>query len=137
MKIRVGTVLGLGLVVLGAVVMLTVSGLGGVVPVAIGLGLMFTSWHGGRVGTIVFGHISIVLGCYLITWGIYLLPYSEPTIKDIFLRPLFWGMFSVMGGICANYHGFCGCVRGRQADLDVTKSSSRCDAKSQCPAAGN
>jgi hypothetical protein len=133
MKIRVGTILGLGLVLLGLAVMLTVSGLGGVVPLAIGLGLMFTSWQGGRVGMIVFGHICIVLGCFLITWGIYLLPFSQPTIKDIFFRPLFWGMFSVMGGICSIYHGFCGCVRGR--NRDIAKSNSPCDAGSQCPAA--
>jgi hypothetical protein len=133
MKIRVGVVLGLGLVVLGIVVMLTVSRPGGVVPAAIGLGLLFTSLQQGRVGMIVFGHICVATGCFLITWGIYLLPYSAPTIKDIFFRPLFWGMFSVMGGICAIYHGFCGCVRGRKGDREVAKKSSQCDVSHQCP----
>jgi len=68
----------------------------------------------GRINTI----LGILLGCFLITWGIYLLPYSQPTLAHIFFRPLFWGLFSVMGGICANYHGFCRCVRqsGRLED---------------------
>jgi hypothetical protein len=83
----------------------------GVVPILVGAGLFFLGWREGRVGLLVFGHACVVLGCFLITWGIYLLPYSRPVIADIFFRPLFWGMFSMMGGICAIVHGTCNCVR--------------------------
>ncbi|MEW6047408.1 MAG: hypothetical protein AB1609_13160 [Bacillota bacterium] len=58
----------------------------------------------------IFGHLSIVLGRYLFTWGIYLLPVSSPTPADILTKPLFWGLFSIFGGICANVHSRCRCV---------------------------
>ncbi|MEN3203739.1 MAG: hypothetical protein ABDK87_08480 [Atribacterota bacterium] len=69
--------------------------------------------RGKRVFLLLFGHGCIVLGCFLITWGIYLLPVSQPRLVHILTRPLFWGLFSLMGGVCANYHGFCRCVQGR------------------------
>ncbi|NIO05013.1 MAG: hypothetical protein GTN74_10475 [Proteobacteria bacterium] len=62
----------------------------------------------------IFGHAFIILGCFLITWGMYLLPDSNPVVSHIFGRPLFWGIFSLMGGVCSNYHGFCQCVRGQK-----------------------
>lgn len=65
-----------------------------------------------RVALLLFGHACIVLGCLLITWGVYLLPVSRPVLSHILTRPLFWGLFSLMGGVCANFHGFCRCVRG-------------------------
>jgi len=65
-----------------------------------------------RTFLLLFGHGCIVLGCFLITWGIYLLPFSQPRFVYIFTRPLFWGLFSLMGGVCANYHAFCRCVQG-------------------------
>ncbi|MBN2566168.1 MAG: hypothetical protein JXB46_10705 [Candidatus Eisenbacteria bacterium] len=68
----------------------------------------------GRVGLLVFGHTCIVVGSILVTWGIYLLPYSKPVWQHIFFRPLFWGLISIFGGICANYHGFCNCIRSKQ-----------------------
>lgn len=58
----------------------------------------------------IFGHLGIVVGCYLFTWGIYLLPSSSPTPIGIFTRPLFWGLFSIFGGICALVHSRCRCV---------------------------
>ena len=54
----------------------------------------------------VLGHASIVAGCLLFTWGIYLIPVSEPTITGILSKPLFWGMFAILGGICANLRYF-------------------------------
>ncbi|TET23391.1 MAG: hypothetical protein E3J78_02305, partial [Candidatus Cloacimonadota bacterium] len=60
---------------------------------------------------VIFGHACIVLGCFLITWGLYLLPYAKPTVLHVLTRPLFWGSFSLLGGICANFHGFCQCIR--------------------------
>lgn len=105
-------VLGIILIVVG-VVMLFSIGAGGIISLFIGAALCFLGWRGGRAALIFFGHICIVLGCFLITWGIYLLPHSQPTPAHIFGRPLFWGLFSVMGGICANFHGFCRCMRGQ------------------------
>ena len=84
---------------------------GGVIPIVVGVFLIFLRFGEKRTLTICFGHFCIFLGCFLITWGIYLLPYSKPTVIDIFSKPLFWGLFSIGGGICANYHGFCKCVR--------------------------
>ncbi|MCD4828946.1 MAG: hypothetical protein K8R90_05900 [Candidatus Cloacimonetes bacterium] len=67
----------------------------------------------GRGTTIFIGHLFVVTGCFLITWGIYLLPVSEPILSHILLRPLFWGLICLFGGICAIYHGFCRCVVSR------------------------
>ncbi len=84
--------------------------LGGFIPGAIGASLVYLSYKPGRAATLVFGHICVVIGCVLITWGIYLLPSSQPTAAHIFGRPLFWGLFCTFGGICAIHHGFCRCV---------------------------
>ncbi|MCP4581033.1 MAG: hypothetical protein GY839_05405 [candidate division Zixibacteria bacterium] len=74
--------------------------------------------------TLVFGHTCIVVGAYLITWGILLLPHSEPTMAHVFGRPLFWGIFCLMGGICAIFHGFCRCVT-RQVDEFETGANNK------------
>lgn len=60
----------------------------------------------------IFGHFCIIAGCYLVTWGIYLLPVSEPNFMGILKKPLFWGLFSIFGGICANAHSYCKCIQG-------------------------
>ena len=60
---------------------------------------------------VLIGHIFLIAGCILLTWGLYLLPYSKPTFIDIFARPLFWGLISIFGGICAIFHGFCKCIK--------------------------
>ncbi|MEO0102094.1 MAG: hypothetical protein ABIK81_00120 [candidate division WOR-3 bacterium] len=83
----------------------------GIVPLAIGISLVYLGWRGGRQALAIFGHTVIVVGCFLVTLGIYLLPYSKPTLFHIFTRPLFWGLFSILGGVCANYHSFCQCMR--------------------------
>ena len=108
----IGFVLGILLMILGIFLLASGNGPVGVIPLLLGGGLVFLNYRGGRTGFLIFGHMCIVLGCFLIAWGIYLLPYSQPTLAHIFFRPLFWGLFSVMGGLCANYHGFCQCVRG-------------------------
>ena len=64
--------------------------------------------------TAIFGHFCIVLGCFLFTWGMYLLPVSEPTFAGILTKPLFWGLFSIFGGICANVHSYCKCIQGEK-----------------------
>ena len=114
-------ILGVALVVVG--VLLTVRG-GYPIPVIVGGALCYLGWCGGRTAMIVFGHACVALGCYLITWGVYLLPYSEPIPAHILGRPLFWGLISLFGGICAIYHGFCNCVGRKKPGAPCVKSSS-------------
>ncbi len=84
--------------------------MGAIIPILIGGTLLYLAFGGGRVATLVFGHTCIVVGAYLITWGILLLPVSRPTLAHVLGRPLFWGIFSLMGGVCAIFHGFCRCI---------------------------
>lgn len=102
--------LGIILVGLGIFLLINSIHMGAVIPVLIGGSLIYLAFSGGRVATLVFGHTCVIVGAYLITWGVMLLPVSEPTLAHIFFRPLFWGIFSLMGGICAIVHGFCKCV---------------------------
>jgi hypothetical protein len=107
---RITASLGIVLIALGIWGFISSMSIAGIVPFLIGAALVFLAVHGGRVATLVFGHTCIVIGAYLITWGILLLPHSEPSMANIFGRPLFWGIFSLMGGVCAIFHGFCRCV---------------------------
>jgi hypothetical protein len=107
----VGIALGIILVLLGLMGFILSGNTGSIIPLLAGAGLIFLGWFPGRTGLVIFGHACIVLGCFLITWGLYLLPYTKPTILHVFTRPLFWGFFSLMGGVCANFHGFCNCMR--------------------------
>ena len=110
-KNPVGAVLGVVLLAFGIFILARHGGLGGVVPTLIGASLLYLGYRPGRVATLVFGHTCVVVGSLLVTWGIYLLPYSEPIWQHIIFRPLFWGLISTFGGICAIYHGFCKCIR--------------------------
>ena len=110
-KNPVGAVLGVVLLAFGIFILVRHGGLGGVVPTLIGASLLYLGYRPGRVATLVFGHTCVVVGSLLVTWGIYLLPYSEPIWQHIIFRPLFWGLISIFGGICAIYHGFCKCIR--------------------------
>jgi hypothetical protein len=97
-----------------AIFLLVVSfNFAGFIPLIVAGTLIYLGLRGGRIALLVFGHTVIVLGCFLVTWGIYLLPNSQPTLAHIFGRPLFWGLFSIFGGICAIYHGFCRCIRAK------------------------
>jgi hypothetical protein len=103
-------ILGVFLTIFGIVGIILERNAGILVPLVIGLALIYLGWRGGRTPLLIFGHACIVVGCMMVTWGIYLLPYSKPILLHIFARPLFWGMISIMGGVCAIYHGFCQCV---------------------------
>ncbi len=119
----IGLIVGVFLMILGMFTLITTKNTGGVIPLLIGESLCYLGWRGGRTALIIFGHTCIVVGCFLITWGIYLLPYSKPTLSHILTRPLFWGVLSVMGGICANYHGFCQCIRKEEIKRNREKTS--------------
>lgn len=105
------TTLGIILFLCGVFLYFQNKVLGSIILLVIGSTLIYLSFQPGRTKIVIFGHICVFVGCFLTTWGIYLLPYSEPKVEYIFLRPLFWGLFSIFGGICAIYHGFCRCVR--------------------------
>jgi hypothetical protein len=107
-------ILGIVLAILGLVTLIIFRSASGAIPLLIGGSLCYLGWRGGRTAVLVFGHTTIVIGCAMIAWGIYLLPYSEPSLSHIFARPLFWGLFSLFGGICANLHGFCQCIRRQE-----------------------
>ncbi len=109
----VSVVLGLGVFVLGILGLLSGGGAGSGIPVLIGASLAYLGFRGGRRGTVVFGHGCIVAGCYLTAWGVHVAQVvgSAPTWLQIVTQPLFWGLFSIFGGICANFHAFCSCVR--------------------------
>lgn len=113
-------VLGIGLLVYSAVHFVQGYILWAAIKLIIGAGLIKISFIKNRCGQIIFGHLVIVAGCMLVTAGIYYVPMIAESIKlnngeisilYIFAMPLFWGLFSIFGGICAIYHGFCKCVR--------------------------
>ncbi|MDI6850276.1 MAG: hypothetical protein QME69_10860 [Candidatus Saccharicenans sp.] len=87
--------LGLLLLIMGIWTLIAHQSLGAIVPFFIGGSLVYVGWTRSRTATLVFGHTSIVIGCFLVTWGIYLLPHSQPTFAHILGRPLFWGFISI------------------------------------------
>jgi len=105
-------IVGVALVAFSIFLLIRQGGPGGIAPLLIGASLVYLGLRPSRGALILFGHACIVVGAMMVTWGIYLLPYSEPIWQHIFLRPLFWGLISIFGGICAIYHGFCRCVCG-------------------------
>ncbi|UCD50296.1 MAG: hypothetical protein JSW27_22550 [Phycisphaerales bacterium] len=108
--------LGLVLVLVGLLLLASNQQLLCLVPCVIGPSLLYIGYRPGRISLIVFGHVCVTVGCFLATWGIYLLPYSEPKLAHVLGRPLFWGLFAIFGGICAIYHGFCRCISGGRCD---------------------
>ncbi|MEE4312769.1 MAG: hypothetical protein V2J62_12980 [candidate division KSB1 bacterium] len=112
MKIHkpVSFVIGVLLIALSIVFFVAFKNAKGIIPLSIACSLIYIALKPGRVATLIFGHTLVVVGCMLLTWGLYLLPHSEPVLLHIFFRPLFWGLFSIFGGICAIFHGFCRCV---------------------------
>lgn len=113
----------LGIILIGVGVFMFTKSLhmGAVIPIIIGGGLLYLAFCKGRVATLVFGHTCIIVGAYLMTWGFLLLPYSQPTFGHVFGRPLFWGIFSLMGGVCAIFHGFCRCVTKQVDQFEQVK----------------
>ncbi len=116
----VGLILGVGLAAFGIYHLVIGVYLWGVIKLIIGGGLIMLKFTNSRYGNIIFGHMIVVVGCILITAGIYYVPIISDKIREnngqislvyIFGMPLFWGLFATLGGICAIYHGFCKCVR--------------------------
>jgi hypothetical protein len=99
--------LGICLTIFGLFVIVRSGLLGGIIPLVIGLSLCYLGWRGGRTPLVVFGHACIVVGCLLITWGVYLVPHSQPTLLYTFTRPrLLYLVVSVL--ISMHFVGVCG-----------------------------
>lgn len=118
MKIKqpVSFVIGILLLLMGLVMLIFLGKVAGIFPLIIGISLIVTAFYQGRTVTVILGHMFIVIGCILVTWGVYLLPSTGSSILYVFVRPLFWGLISIFGGICMIYHGFCRCVRIKEKD---------------------
>lgn len=110
-KFSLGLVLGVLLAAFGAWGVFASHNPAKFIPLVIGLSLVITNFWPHRRAVVLMGHIIVACGCFLITYGLYLLPYAKPDLAHIFGRPLFWGLFCTFGGLCAIYHGFCRCVR--------------------------
>ena len=121
--------LGIILIAIGIFMFVKSFSMGGITPIIIGAALLFLAIKGGRIATLIFGHTCIVVGAFLITWGILLLPVSKPIIAHIFGRPLFWGIFSLMGGVCAIFHGFCRCVTKQVDQFETGATVKHCNNK--------
>ncbi len=80
------------------VILAAYESLGANIPLLIGASLVYLGWTGSRAALLVFGHATIVAGCLLVTWGIYLLASSQPSLIHILGRPLFWRFISTLGG---------------------------------------
>jgi len=107
----VNIILGVLLAAFGLVLLIGARQPAGIIPLIIGATLSYLGLRPGRVALVIFGHGCILVGCMLVAWGIYLLPHTPATFGMVFFRPLFWGLFSILGGVCANYHAFCHCLR--------------------------
>jgi len=116
MKIKqpISFTIGVLILLLSLYMLIFLGTLAGLFPLFISASLVFASFYQGRKVTIILGHMFIVIGCILVAWGVYLLPYTGASIVYVFVRPLFWGLISIFGGICMIYHGFCACVRRKQ-----------------------
>lgn len=109
-------ILGLFLFLVGMIGLVFFGQTAGLIPLIFGGSLVYLGWRESRTALLVFGHTSVIIGVAMITWGIYLLPYSKPTLLHIVARPLFWGFVALFGGICSIYHGFCRCIRTQKPD---------------------
>jgi hypothetical protein len=61
--------------------------LGAVILVFFGVSLFLIGLSKNRTTVLIFGHACIVVGCMMVTWGIYLIPHSKPDLLQIFIRP--------------------------------------------------
>lgn len=78
----------------------------------------FIGWTRHRGFTIALGHLAVTIGCLVIAYGLYQLPFlvQAPTLTDVLDLPLFWGLFTLMGGFCMIQHGSCACcIRNHEA----------------------
>jgi len=49
---------------------------------------------------LIFGHIFVIGGCYLLAWNMNRLLKISANPRDILTKSLFWGLIAIMGGFC-------------------------------------
>ncbi len=117
MKARKTTFIGIAVTILSIVQMATDYSPVRLVSLFIGIFFIIFGWKIGWMDypkfTVMLGHIAIVIGCLLIAYGIYQIPFLEnaPTMIEVLDLPLFWGLFTMWSGSCMIKHSYCSCVR--------------------------
>jgi len=85
------------------------------IGISVGVFFMVFGWWIGwtrhRGFTVLLGHLAITGGCLTVAYALYQLPFlpSAPTLVEVLDLPLFWGLFTVFGGVCMITHGSCAC----------------------------
>lgn len=85
--------------------------------IGLSVGIFFLSfgwlvgWTRHRGFTLILGHVAVTLGCLVGAWACYQLPFltKAPSLLEVLDLPLFWGMFTLLGGVCMINHGTCAC----------------------------
>ncbi len=102
--------------------------------VAVGAFFMLWGWKIGwtrhRGLTLWLGHAALVAGVWATVHGATRLPFLQrpPTWLEILDLPLFWGLFTILGGMCMIRHGHCACC--------VASHEARTNARCHRPPAG-
>ncbi len=85
--------------------------------IGIGIGLFFVvfgwfvGWTTHRRFTVLLGHLALTAGALVTAWALYQLPFltKAPDLIEVLDLPLFWGIFTIFGGVCMIQHGSCAC----------------------------
>jgi len=75
-------------------------------------------WTRHRGFTVALGHAAITIGLLVTAWAFYQLPFLKgaPSLIEVLDLPLFWGLFTTVGGFCMIQHGTCACcIRQHEA----------------------
>ena len=79
-NLSVGLIFGVVLAAFGAWGVFVSDSPAKYIPLAIGLSLITLAFWNNRRATVLLGHVIVTCGCFLITYGIYLLPYAKPDL---------------------------------------------------------
>ena len=115
MKAPITFAIGVAVLLLCAVQFALDHSLVRLVGVAVGgFFVVFGGWVGWtryRGFTLVLGHIAVTLGCLVTAYAVYQIPGIRvaPSLVEVLDLPLFWGLFTLLGGVCIINHGTCAC----------------------------
>lgn len=114
MKAPLTFFIGLGVAVLSSVQFLLTPDPVRLVGITVGLFFVGFGWKIGwtryRGFTVALGHVAVTAGCLVVAWAVYQLPMAKaPSLVEVLDLPLFWGLFTLMGGVCMIQHGTCAC----------------------------
>ncbi len=85
------------------------------ITISVGLFFIIFGWKIGwtkyKYFTILLGHIAVVIGTILTSYGLYQIHFIQrmPSIIELLDLPLFWGIFTIFGGNCMIKHSYCSC----------------------------